>query len=115
MARSTEALAVVERVASRALGVVFDSFHVGTQEGELAAALRRVAPHVFAVQLSDAPDRIAPGLRTLDLVGLMRALRGTDVPDSLVEMEFFPTGHDAQAEAWALQALRRLDRQATCA
>ena len=40
-----------------ALGIVFDSFHVGTQEGDLAAALRRVAPHVFGGQLSDEIGR----------------------------------------------------------
>lgn len=62
--------------------------------------------------MDPVPDRIAPGLGTLDLVGLLRALRTAGAPDPLLEMEFFPSRRDAQAEAQALDALRRLDRDA---
>lgn len=113
LALSSQAYALAQRVASPSLGIVFDTYHVGTQEGDLAQALRRTADKVFAIQLSDVPDRIAPGLGSLPLAELLREASQVRIDGVLFELEYFPGARNLQAETEAFAALSQLDRRAS--
>lgn len=109
--RLSHALEVVMAVSSDCVGLVFDNYHMAMEEGDEVAAWLQAAPHVLAVQLSDAPGRIAPGAGSLRLVPLLKAIEASGFTAPL-ELEFFPTAAGPAAEMEALATLHRLDAAA---
>lgn len=55
-----DAVGVVEEVASPAVSVIADTFHMSIEEARIGAAIRAAGQHIEHVQLGDS-DRLEPG------------------------------------------------------
>lgn len=68
------ALDLADAVASDALGIVADTFHMNIEEQNPFAAVRRAGDRLWHLHLADT-NRLAPGWGHLDLVRLFDTLR----------------------------------------
>ena len=68
-----QALEVVDAVDSPGLGILLDTFHMGIEEKDLAAAIRRAGPRLAHFQASGS-DRGAPGNDHLDWDSIAEAI-----------------------------------------
>jgi D-psicose/D-tagatose/L-ribulose 3-epimerase len=68
-----QALEVVDAVDSPGLGILLDTFHMGIEEKDLAAAIRRAGPRLAHFQASGS-DRGAPGNDHLDWPSIAEAI-----------------------------------------
>ncbi len=71
-----QALEVVEALASPALGIALDTFHMNIEEKDPATAIRAAGAHLAHVQVC-GNDRGAPGSDHIDWASIARALRDT--------------------------------------
>jgi hydroxypyruvate isomerase len=94
------------------LQLQFDTYHVGTMEGELVPALSSVRDVVGPVQLADVPDRHEPGTGDADLLGVLDALAETGY-DGHVSLEYVPRVDTASSLAWLPEPLRGTELRST--
>jgi hydroxypyruvate isomerase len=59
--RSDDAVALIEEVGAPNLKLQYDVYHQQRTEGELAATLQRLLPHIGHIQVADNPGRHEPG------------------------------------------------------
>lgn len=59
--RTDDALAIVKEIGPDRLAIQYDIYHAQRTEGELAATIERVLPHIGHMQLADNPGRNEPG------------------------------------------------------
>jgi len=69
-----EALDLINRLASPALGILADTFHMNIEEASIEGSLRRARPRLRHVHVADS-NRQAPGWGHLDFPALVRVLR----------------------------------------
>jgi hydroxypyruvate isomerase len=58
---SAQAIRLIEEVAAPNLFLQYDVYHMQRMEGELAATLQRLLPHIAHIQVADNPGRHEPG------------------------------------------------------
>ncbi len=91
---AAEAVAVVERVRIESgrdsIALLFDTFHLASNDEDLAAVIRDHHDLIGHVQLADAPGRGEPGSGTIDFPGLLDDLWDVGYR-SLVAAEYKPT------------------------
>jgi hydroxypyruvate isomerase len=100
LARLDDALAVLDRVASDRLRLLFDAYHVHQEEPDLLLAFERALPYLAHVQVADFPGRAQPGTGTLPWAALMAAI-ATSGYDGRIGCEFVPSCPDAVSMARA--------------
>lgn len=59
--RSAQALDIFDEVRSGNLKLQYDIYHMQRMEGELAATIERLLPHIAHIQVADNPGRHEPG------------------------------------------------------
>lgn len=59
--RSAQALDIFDEVRSDNLKLQYDIYHMQRMEGELAATIERLLPHIAHIQIADNPGRHEPG------------------------------------------------------
>ena len=108
------ALDVVRRVGNPAVGLIFDTAHVATMEGNLMAPFRAGFDHMLLLQLADLPGRVEPGAGTLDLVAVAAEaiVRGYN---GLVDLEHGWRDPSPEGEVAGLAGLRAFDEQVSAA
>lgn len=68
------ALAFLSSVSEPSAGIIFDTGHVASSDGDLIRALDAAFERVRLVQLADLPGRVEPGAGELELVSFVRRL-----------------------------------------
>ena len=71
---AADGLALCQAVGCPHVGLLFDTFHANIEEKDAAASLRRIAPYVRHIHMSEN-DRGTPGTGHVDWVGVARAIR----------------------------------------
>jgi sugar phosphate isomerase/epimerase len=99
-----EGLALIEEVASPALRLLLDSFHMNIEERSMAAAIRRAGDLLGYVHLADS-NRHAPGQGHVDFGEVFEALDEVGYQGPLVS-EILPLPDDLTAARHAAEFLR---------
>ncbi|MFD1718436.1 hydroxypyruvate isomerase family protein [Georgenia deserti] len=94
-----DALDLVEEVGSPRLALLVDTFHLGHNGVDVAAAVRETRGRFGHVQLADAPGRGEPGSGDLNWDEIARALRETGYTGT-VAAEYKPTRPTRQTLGW---------------
>lgn len=102
-----EALEVAKRVRHPAVRVMFDTYHVFAETGEIDLAFINAQEWIGTVQIGDFPTRAQPGSGMIDFPRFFATLEQCGYPGYL-ELEFFCTGEGKAGEAAALAALADL-------
>jgi D-psicose/D-tagatose/L-ribulose 3-epimerase len=97
---AAQALEVVERVDSPALGVLLDSFHMNIEEKSQPAAIRLVGQRLVHFHACGC-DRGAPGADQIDWPGIAAALGEIGYRGAVV-IESFTPGNESIARAAAI-------------
>tara|TARA_R110002096_G_scaffold16898_11_gene58061 strand:- start:34212 stop:34925 length:714 start_codon:yes stop_codon:yes gene_type:complete len=85
-------LRIVNEIGSPKLGLVFDAYQVGTQEGDVIANIRRAAKHIVHFQIGGIPERRQPDAsQEMNLAPVLKALRETGY-SGFVAHEYYPDG-----------------------
>jgi D-psicose/D-tagatose/L-ribulose 3-epimerase len=95
-----QVMEVVDRVASPALGVLLDTFHMNIEEHDPAAAIRLCSGHLAHFHACGC-DRGAPGSDQIPWPKIVAALRDTEYEGPLV-IESFTIENQAIARAAAI-------------
>lgn len=103
LARSDDAVAVIEAVAAPNLRLQFDLYHAQITEGDLTRRLQRLAPLLGHVQVAGVPDRHEPDNEPdsgeLAFPHLMAVLDGLGY-DGWVGCEYRPRGRTEAGLGW---------------
>lgn len=83
-----QAVALAEAIGHPAICIMGDTFHMGIEESDPSAALRRAAPFLGHMHLADN-TRAAPGTGTFDFASYLRTLIEIDYPGTIT-FELFP-------------------------
>jgi len=93
---SEEGLRIVEEVASPAVGLLYDVYHMQIMEGNLIATIRRNVDAIYHVHIGDVPGRHEPGTGEINYANVLRALDEAGY-DGWCGMEFSPSDSSAAA------------------
>lgn len=94
-----DVLALLDRVGRAEPALLLDTFHLGMNEVDIPAAVRRHGDRIGHVQLADTPGRGEPGSGDLDLPAIGAALGAADYRGS-VAAEYRPTRETALTLEW---------------
>ena len=101
-----EVLDLINRLASPALGILADTFHMNIEEASIESSLRRARPRLRHVHVADS-NRHAPGWGHLDFPALVRVLREFGYTGYL-SAEILPRPDPVSAARQAIAHLRPL-------
>jgi len=101
-----EVLDLINRLASPALGILADTFHMNIEEASIESSLRRARPRLRHVHVADS-NRHAPGWGHLDFPALVRVLRELGYTGYL-SAEILPRPDPVSAARQAIAHLRPL-------
>jgi hydroxypyruvate isomerase len=106
--RLDDVVAVIRRVDSPNVRLIYDTAHVQALDGDAADPLDRVFDYIDIVQIADYPGRWEPGSGTIDFESILSELarRGFG---GLVELEHSWSQPGVVGERAGLESLRRLD------
>ena len=106
--RLDDIVAVIRRVDSPNVRLIYDTAHVQALDGDAADHLDRVFDYIDIVQIADCPGRWEPGSGTIDFESILSELarRGFG---GLVELEHSWSQPGVLGERAGLESLRRLD------
>jgi hydroxypyruvate isomerase len=98
--RLDEVQAVIRAVGRDNLKIVFDTFHVQTEEGNLFDRLSANFAQIGMIQIGNPPDRHEPGVGELDLLSFLAELDRLGWND-WVSCEHIPSRGTLASLAWA--------------
>jgi 5-keto-L-gluconate epimerase len=101
-----EGVALIERVASPALGLLLDTFHMNIEEPSIEESVRRTAARIFHFHVADS-NRWYPGAGHLGFGSILAALAKTGYA-GFVSGEFLPRPDADRAAQLAIAHLRSL-------
>jgi sugar phosphate isomerase/epimerase len=102
--RLDQAAAVIRELGSPCLRILADTFHMNTEEVNVAEALRRHAPLLGHVHLVDS-NREAPGRGHMDMSSILQALT-TACYNGYLSFEVLPLPDPERAAADAIRTVR---------
>jgi len=85
-----QALDLIDRIGSPAVGLVLDTFHMNIEEKDIGSAIRAAGERVFAFQASEN-DRGIPGSGNVDFTGAWTALDHIGYAGTVVVESFIAT------------------------
>lgn len=97
---TTEALAILDRVASENVKLQLDLYHCQIMEGDLAGHLRRLAGRYAHIQIAGVPDRHEPDRGEVNYSDLLELL-DTLGYDGWVGCEYRPAAGTLAGLGWA--------------
>jgi hydroxypyruvate isomerase len=97
-------LELVERVDHPAVGIQFDTYHVGMMGGDILSEVERSRDHIRHVQVADVPGRHEPGTGSLPLQRFFDLL-GTFY-DGVIGLEYRPQTSTVDGLRWLPRPLR---------
>jgi len=71
---TADARAIVDRVGSPAVGMLYDIYHMQVMEGNLIETIRRNIDVIWHVHVADVPGRMEPGTGEINYPNVLRAL-----------------------------------------
>ncbi len=89
--RTETAVRIVEAVASDAVKVLYDIYHVQIMEGNLIATIRANIGHIGYFHAADVPGRFEPGTGEINYRNVIAAIEDAGY-DGFVGLEFRPKG-----------------------
>jgi len=72
--RTADGLAIVERVGSPAIGLLYDAYHMQVMEGNLIDTIRANVGMFNHVHIADVPGRMEPGTGEVNYINVLKAL-----------------------------------------
>jgi hydroxypyruvate isomerase len=106
--RLDDVVAVIRRVDSPNVRLIYDTAHVQALDGDAAGHLARVFDYIDIVQIADHPGRLEPGSGSIDFESILTEL-GRRGFGGLVELEHSWSQSGIEGERQGLESLRRLD------
>jgi hydroxypyruvate isomerase len=97
--RSSEALHVMDEVASENLKLQYDIYHMQRQEGALAETMERLLPRIGHIQVADTPGRHEPGTGEINFPFLFEHLDRIGYA-GWVGAEYKPQGGTLEGLTW---------------
>jgi hydroxypyruvate isomerase len=94
---TTQAMQVIDAVASRNLFLQYDLYHAQVMEGDLARTLETLLPRIGHIQLADNPGRHEPGTGEINFPFLLRRLDELGYA-GWVGCEYQPSGGKGRTE-----------------
>ncbi len=105
LSTTSQALAVLNDVASDNLFLQYDAYHMHMMGERPADMIGRHADRIRHIQIADAPGRHEPGTGRLDHAGLLLAIDRAGY-DGWIGCEYNPLHSTDEGLAWAAQHLR---------
>ena len=109
---AAEAVGLVARTGQPAVGILFDTAHVATSDGDLVRAYQAARGHVVSIQVVDLPGRVEPGAGKLELIDVVAEAIRTGY-DGLIDLEHQWANLTREGERTGLQRIRAFDEQVT--
>jgi len=97
---TADARAIVDRVGSPAVGLLYDVYHMQIMEGNLIETIRRNVDVIHHVHVADVPGRMEPGTGEINYANVFRALDEAGY-EGYCGFEFRPSDNSAAALARA--------------
>lgn len=95
-----DAVAVIEKIASPRVRLLYDLYHSVTEREDPALVLPAVAAHIEHIQIADAPGRGEPGSGQIDWPAMLKLIESVGYTGAL-GLECSPSGTDTPAAlAW---------------
>ncbi len=107
--RLDDAMSLIEELASPGVGIVADFFHMNIEETDISLSLRRAAPYLGHIQVSDS-NRLEPGAGHLDWAPALATLADIGYTGYFA-LESRLSGPAEQSIASAAAFLRGSDRR----
>lgn len=98
-----DARAIVDRVDSPAVGLLYDAYHMQIMEGNLIETIRANAELINHVHIGDVPGRHEPGTGEVNYVNVLRALDEAGY-EGYCGFEFTPSDSSEAALKRAMKA-----------
>ncbi len=89
---------IMDALGRDELRLMFDCYHMGIMQGDLARSLERLLPRIGHVQIAAVPDRGEPGAGEIDYAWLMRHLEDLGY-EGHVGAEYRPRAPGGSTEA----------------
>jgi hydroxypyruvate isomerase len=99
LARLEQAADIIAAVDHPRLRLLFDTFHVGINEGHVVENFQQYLPLIDHVQIANVPGRHQPGEGELDFDGIFSAIESSGY-DGWVGCEYFPLADTRSSLAW---------------
>ncbi|GCE38170.1 Hydroxypyruvate isomerase [Rhodococcus wratislaviensis] len=103
-----ETVEVVTAADVPGVGIIFDTGHVSTTDGDLLTALGTTGEHLSILQIVDMPGRVEPGAGELPLVDLLAAALASGYT-GLIDLEHYWADASRDGERAGLDRIRRFD------
>ncbi len=103
--RSAQAIALFDEVGAPNLKLQYDIYHAQRSEGELAATIERLLPHIGHIQIADNPGRHEPGTGEIAWDFLFAHLDRIGYA-GWVGAEYRPAGRTEDGLGWLAPRLR---------
>ncbi len=96
---SADGMKAIETAACGNLFLQYDIYHMQRMEGELAATLKRLMPHIAHIQIADDPGRHEPGTGEINYPFLLGLIDNLGY-DGWVGCEYTPLGGTSEGLNW---------------
>ena len=99
LARLEQAADIIAAVDHPRLRLLFDTYHVGINEGDVVGNFKRHLGLIDHVQIANVPDRHEPGEGDLDFDNIFEAIAASGY-DGWIGCEYFPLTDTRASLAW---------------
>ncbi len=99
LTRSDQAVRLIQAIGAPNLYLQYDIYHAQRMEGELAATIARLLPHIDHMQLADNPGRHEPGSGEIHFPFLFGEIDRLGY-DGWIGCEYRPAGETAAGLGW---------------
>lgn len=98
--RTTDAVRIMDAVASRNLYLQYDIYHMQVMEGDLARSIERLLGRIGHIQLADSPGRQEPGTGEINFPFLLEYIDALGY-DGWIGCEYAPARDTVESLEWA--------------
>jgi len=104
--RSSQAVEIIDAVASDNLFLQFDAYHMQVMEGDLATSIERLIGRIKHMQVADPPGRHEPGTGEINFTFLFDWIDRVGY-DGWIGCEYKPVGSTQEGLGWLRRYLPR--------
>lgn len=101
-----EAISFIERINSKNLGILFDTFHANIEEKDIEKAIKKCEKYLWHMHLADS-NRYAPGGGHIDFKGILRTLDKIKY-SGYYSFEILPCPTSNEATKNAIEYIKRI-------